>query len=415
MLLFVAWIAGCAAPEAPKGGGDEGDAFLRDGSVRITSPTNGETVADRLRVEFDAGGAVEMARLFVDGSAAEQENAVAGGGSFVTHLESGRHKLDLVGYDAEGELLSTYSITVRVADPEATWVTVTSPADGATVPNPVRFVVGASTDVEEVTLYADDHELGTVNGEGLLTYTFEGTGYPRHIRAVGSTDGVVLAEDELTITVSEGTTPSTSSWNEVVNSLIDTYPRDGSYAYWWPDDTDWYGTTRDVEYRGQLVAEGDPEHRSYCVGLTWEVMMRAFDQVNREEGGDGTLNGMSVADLDEFRIDWFVRDLWGDGVVTAVESYGVGERVTNLEDVRPGDFLQFWRHSGSGHSNIFVEWVRDGDEIVGVTYWSVQGSTDGIDFNTEYFGSTGSTIDPNHFFAARVYMPEDWVDWPSGG
>ena len=90
----------------------------------------------------------------------------------------------------------------------------------------------------------------------------------------------------------------------------------------------------------------------------------------------------------------------------------MGERVTDWADIRPGDVLQFWRHSGSGHNNLFVEWVYDGDgEIAGVTYWSTQSSTDGVGYNTEYFGTGGSSIDPSSFFAARVYMPEDWISW----
>jgi hypothetical protein len=74
--------------------------------------------------------------------------------------------------------------------------------------------------------------------------------------------------------------------------------------------------------------------------------------------------------------------------------------------------LQFWRHSGSGHNNIFIDWETDGDgTIIGVTYWSTQGSTDGVDYNTEYFGTSGSRIDPNSFFAGRARMPVDWEPW----
>ena len=36
--------------------------------------------------------------------------------------------------------------------------------------------------------------------------------------------------------------------------------------------------------------------------------------------------------------------------------------------------------------------------------------TDGIGFN-EYFGSSGSTVNPQYFFPARVYTPENWISW----
>ena len=198
-----------------------------------------------------------------------------------------------------------------------------------------------------------------------------------------------------------------------MSERLETYPTDGSYAFWWPEDTDWYGTTQDIYYLDELVAYGDPEHRSYCVGLTFEVLMLSFLALDEASGGDGSLNGITVDDLTDFRIDWFVRDLWGDGPGPALEGYGLGERVTDPADVRPGDFIQFWRHSGSGHNAIFVDWERDpaDDAIIGVRYWSTQGSTGGIGYNEEFFGSTGSRIHPSYFYAARMAMPEDWIPW----
>ena len=65
-----------------------------------------------------------------------------------------------------------------------------------------------------------------------------------------------------------------------------------------------------------------------------------------------------VDDLDDFRVDWYVRELMGSGVVEAVENYGIGERITYWEDIQAGDFLQFWRNNGSGHNNIFIEWKK---------------------------------------------------------
>ena len=83
--------------------------------------------------------------------------------------------------------------------------------------------------------------------------------------------------------------------------------------------------------------------------------------------------------------------------------------MSDLEEVRPGDFLQFWRNSGSGHSSVFIDWERDATgTIEGVWYWSTQGSTDGIGYNLEYFGSGESDLDPAHFHAARITSPDRW-------
>ncbi len=74
--------------------------------------------------------------------------------------------------------------------------------------------------------------------------------------------------------------------------------------------------------------------------------------------------------------------------------------------------MQFWRHSGSGHNVVFVDWEVDtSDNIIGFRYWSTQGSTDGVGENSEYFGGSGSRVDPNLFFVARVVEPDQWLPW----
>ena len=51
------------------------------------------------------------------------------------------------------------------------------------------------------------------------------------------------------------------------------------------------------------------------------------------------------------------------------------------------------------------------DAIIGVRYWSTQGSTSGVGYNEEFFGASGSRIDPGYFYASRMAMPEDWIPW----
>lgn len=397
------------APEVPPSDGAE---LRRAESVHVVAPTNGETVESPFVVTFEAGRDVARVRLTADDAEVAASDVADRGGELVVTLDAGAWALALVGEDDDGAELARHTLTVRVAEPDDAWVTITSPADGAEVPNPVTFAVEASDDVDRVELLADDWSIGDVGDDGLLTYTFTGTGYARQIEARAWTGEALVATHTISLTVEPGSAPDASDFNDTLMAWLASYPTDGTHDYYWPDDADWYGTTRDIWYLDTLVAEGDPEGRCYCVGLTWELMMRAFDEVDRETGGDGSLNGMSVSDLSSFRTDWFVRDLWGDGVVTAMESYGLGDEVTDPADLRPGDILQFWRHSGSGHSVVFIDWELDGDgDIIGIRYWSTQGSTDGIGYNEEYFGTSGSTIDPSHFFAARARMPEDWTAW----
>jgi hypothetical protein len=308
--------------------------------------------------------------------------------------------------------VSEHTVAFRVSVDDTPWVTITSPSDGDTVPNPVRFSVEASAAVDEVELLADGWSLGTTTPDQLLTYSFTGTGFERSIEARAFDDGALVATDTITLTVDPGTSPEDSVFNDHVVAFMDDYPTDGSYEYWWPSGVDWGGNPHDIYYLGELFSAGDPQNRSFCVGLTFEVFMRAFDEVDRSWGGDGSVNGIGFDELYDFRTDWYVRDLYGSGVVEAVENHGIGQGVSDWADVQPGDFVQFWRHSGSGHNVVFVDWERDSaDNIIGFSYWSTQGSTDGVGVNDEYFGSSGSRVDPNLFFVARVAEPDQWVPW----
>jgi hypothetical protein len=73
--------------------------------------------------------------------------------------------------------------------------------------------------------------------------------------------------------------PITSA-NDLVLATLAAYPLDGSYAYWWPDDVDWGGNPHDIYYLGRMFSPGDPERRSYCVGMTFEVFMSVEEQLD---------------------------------------------------------------------------------------------------------------------------------------
>lgn len=413
--MFLALLLAACAP-APSGPDDSGggggaqvdDQFGGPKAVRIDSPAAGETVSPSFVVRYHAGKKVKGVQLFVDDASVTDLGEADAEGQLAVTLPEGRVTLALVGYDRDGAELSRDERDIRVSE-GGPWVTLTSPADGANVANPVTFTIATSDDVDVVELSADGWPIGTVDtedGEGQLTYEFTGTGFARAIVAEGGG-----ASDTLTVTVEPEENPAESDFNTLVMKYVATYPTDGTDGYYWPSDTDWYGTTQDIWYLGELVAEGDPQGRCYCVGLTWEVYMRAFAELDKSTGGDGSINGVSVADLDDFRVDWFVRELDGAGPSVAFENYGVGEEITDVSKLRPGDFVQFWRHSGSGHNVVFIGWEKDGDEIIGLQYWSTQSSTDGIAYRTEYFGSSGSSIDRNLVYAGRAWTPDAWLAW----
>ncbi len=404
---FPIWfVLGCV--DEPNVVEENTDQFVIDDSVRIESPENGALVEDSFFLRYTVGNTVAGLELRIDDvdvttlDIANTETLVA--------LDGGAHKLELVAFDVDSEWLSQHSITVTV--PTEYWVTIASPSDGSVVTNPVGFTVNASDNIEYIELFADEWSLGRVQPDQVLNYNFSGTGFAREVEAIGFIDEEEVATHSISITVDEGSAPIESDFNEYVNSIIPSYPTDGSYGYYWPSSGGWLGTTEDILYQGTIIAEGDTQDRSYCVGLTFEVFMKAWLEIDYVYNGDGSINGMIVNDLIEFRKDWYVRDLFGSGPAEAVDNYGIGELVTDWDDVESGDFIQFWRNSGSGHNAIFIDWEWDlDDNRIGFLYWSTQNSTDGIGYNSEYFGSTGSSVNAQYFYPARIYTPDYWLPW----
>jgi len=389
-----------------------GSGYRYDHSVQITAPLDGDTVDANFSVVYEAGADVTAVELTGPEPALHSTPEDGSGTIAVDDLPDGHTALLLTGYDADGAQINTHGITIRVTEPGEPWVTITSPEDGAETHNPVVFAVAGSSEVDTIELLADDWSIGTVSPGQILSYTFDGTGYPRTIVARGTADDIEIATDTIQITVQPSEEVPTSDMSTVLWDIAQTYPTDGTHDYYWPTSGGWAGTTQDIWYRDEQVAEGDPEGRCYCVGLTWEVYMQAFEQLEEETGGDGTLNGLTVDELYSFRTDFYVRELLGSGVVEALENYGLGEEVTDWEDAQPGDIMQLWRYSSSGHSVLFESWERDLDgTIVGVNYWSTQTSTNGIGANTEYFGTSDYDLNPSRCYIARPWSPVDWLPW----
>lgn len=390
------------------------DQFADHTAVRIVSPASGETLEEAFVLRYEAGADVALAQVRVDGEPVGSFVEVDESGRQVVTVASGRHVVEVVGYDSARGELSSDSVEIRVlADPAAAWVSIASPTDGSHPFNPVQFAIEASDDVERVELLADDWVLGSTDPGGVLTYTFGGTGYARIVEANAyDAEGALVASDSIEITVEAGEEAPPSDFNDIVVSLMTQYPTDGTIEYWWPSGVDWSGSTRDLYYQGGLVADDGGVSACFCVGLTWEVYFRAWQELDLATGGDGDdLHGLARDEVLDMRVDWFVRELDGPGASVAFETRGLGIEVDSFDDWKAGDFVQFWRRSGSGHNVIFLDWITDdAGNRLGMDYWSCNGpsSTDGPGTNDEYFGTHTSAMDPLLMYAGRAYMPEDW-------
>ncbi|MDO9535898.1 MAG: hypothetical protein Q7J85_11355 [Bacillota bacterium] len=199
--------------------------------------------------------------------------------------------------------------------------------------------------------------------------------------------------------------------NQYVLDIIKTYQiGKGSYPYLLNNDyLNYNGVTSTLSYKGKVLLRAHPSgsRASHCVGITFEVFFKAMQERNRQLGiSPENFNGMSWDNLFDLGLYWFVASgsKSTNNIVLAVEKYGIGKGIHRLEDARPGDFIDFNRVNGTGHTVVFLNWIKDGDRIIGFRYWSSQGSTGGINYNEEYFnlpGKKGNVI-MNPIYIVRI-------------
>jgi hypothetical protein len=201
--------------------------------------------------------------------------------------------------------------------------------------------------------------------------------------------------------------------NPYVLHVLQAYPLDGSYPYHCDFEKKEYdiynGVTQDLWYQGRVVAKAYPDGSrcSYCCGLTFEVFVRAMKLRNEQAGLPiDDFNGMDFYDLFNLLQLWYIEGP-GDSPQRGIVAYGLGRAIENLEDARPGDFADYSRNNASGHSVIFVEWVRDGEgRITGFKYFSSNRS--GVGFVTEHFSDCGGKVLRESLRLARVGAIADY-------
>ena len=198
-----------------------------------------------------------------------------------------------------------------------------------------------------------------------------------------------------------------TDFNAYVLDIIKTYDiKNISYPYLLNNDyANYNGVTTNLVFQGQTLAKAHPSgnRASHCVGITFEVFFKAMQARNKALGKSvEDFNGLNFNQLQDLMLTWYVANGSKSisNVTVALERYGLGKRIYNWESVRAGDFIDFNRSNGTGHTAVFLEWIRDNNNsIIGIKYWSSQESTNGINYKDEYFGSV--LKDP--FYIARVY------------
>lgn len=205
-------------------------------------------------------------------------------------------------------------------------------------------------------------------------------------------------------------TASPWSLNKAIVDRLESYPIDGTITYKWEGG---YGVTQDVWYKGVRAARTDGDNTCYCSGLSFECFVLPWNAYNAQYGHGQIGNIPNGTTMEAFRRVWYGNFPETEKLAArAIPEWGAGVEITDWEEAQEGDFVQLWRNSGSGHNPIFVNWIRNSsNEITGVRYWGTQGSTNGIGYNEEDFGTWGSRMDRSRFYLARSKKPRDQADY----
>lgn len=165
------------------------------------------------------------------------------------------------------------------------------------------------------------------------------------------------------------------------------------------------GILEDIHYQGRRVLRADsPEPVVYCIGVMMELYMRACA---RAAGDNFTLRQVSSANFGDFRHEWYGTDGNRRTFVDALTRRGLGVEIHHPKDARPGDFVQFWRTTGSGHAVVFLDWTYDSEGLInGITFWSSGGSS-GLSEATERIGGRSGSLRvlSDEIYIVRAYRP----------
>lgn len=197
----------------------------------------------------------------------------------------------------------------------------------------------------------------------------------------------------LVATVAYADTAQTTQRSTV--DIAREFPDGGGYNRQWKGS----GSPEAILHQGEVILPIS-EGGTFCCGYTLAVVVQAATE--RE-----LLADKSVEQVKKFHKDWFgVPDGPERTLCTfAMEELGVGHAVP-LAEAMPGDFVQLWRTSGSGHSVLFLEWIIEEGKQVGFRYRSSQGSTDGIANKVEYFSDdpqNRGNVDRTDTYACRLF------------
>ena len=182
---------------------------------------------------------------------------------------------------------------------------------------------------------------------------------------------------------------SAQGLNSEVMKIANSYEGGG---YKWSSS----GVPKSIYFKDSKILSKSAQG-TFCSGYTFLVAFDALEKTTR-------MKALDVAD-----VKWLQRNWYGTNEASAetqclysLDKLKLGYEVSN-SDATAGDFVQFWRNNKSGHSVIFLNWIKDeSGEITGIKYRSTQKSTDGIGDRTETIGDGERDININRLYIVRL-------------
>ena len=155
-------------------------------------------------------------------------------------------------------------------------------------------------------------------------------------------------------------------YNKDVLEQISTIPAGGGYSL--------KGSATNIPLKiGEDIITNKDSKTSFCTGATYTVAMKvfqkhhAFDQMTSEQK-----KNFQLGQNDNFGF-WGAWNNNYEGAGDANRLIKFGEKVPSLKEACPGDFFNFNRKNGTGHSVVYL-----GQEGGKVYYWSSNKSTKGF-------------------------------------
>lgn len=148
-----------------------------------------------------------------------------------------------------------------------------------------------------------------------------------------------------------------------VLDFIKTIPLGGGYT--WDVKVPTSGCPKSIIYKDEVILQKDSA--TYCCGLTFYTWFELY----------GQYIDIAVSEMKKVQQLWYCARGNRPGCQDALHAVGQGSHV-NESDAESGDYLQFWRTSGSGHSVVYIS--HDHETL---HYWSTQPKTNGVGYRSE--------------------------------